>query len=267
MKYFVINLKSSLQRRKIMEDQLTKLRIPFEIFEAVKGTDLSEEEITGYYTPDYYKNRPAYFTPGLAGCTISHYLLYKKIVSEKIDIAIILEDDMILDKNFAAIANKLSTVITNHEAIMFFYQSYINIPLAASTVLPIDNKFNLYQVVSSFGIRSTGGYMITHETAKSLVEKLLPFSAYPDDWKSFYDRRIINGIRVVYPYVMTNSYEPTTISPYLKGGALFKKALSFLERHKIFPVYNFLKWRRKKYTAKTRQCIITNEIPTDLRKI
>lgn len=267
MKYFVINLKSSLQRRKIMGEQLNKLNIPFEIFEAVRGSDLAEEEIAGYYDGDYYNTRPDYFTPGLAGCTISHYLLYKKIVREKIDIAIILEDDMILHENFAATANKLSTIITNNEAILFFYQSYINIPLAASTVLPITNNFNLYQLVSTVGIRSTGGYMITYETAKSLAEKLPPFSSYPDDWKSFYDRKILNGIRVVYPFVMSNSYEPTTISPYLKGGFLFRKTLYLLERHKIFPIYNFLKWRRKQYTTKTRQCIITNEIPTDLRKI
>ncbi|MDB5198177.1 MAG: hypothetical protein JWO92_140 [Chitinophagaceae bacterium] len=266
MKYFVINLKSSLQRRKIMEDQLNKLNIPFEIFEAVKGMDLSEKEMAGYYEENYFRNRPGYFTPGAAGCAISHYLLYKKIVDEKIDVAIILEDDMILDKNFAEIADKVSAQIRNDEVILFFYQSYYKIPLAGSTVLPINKNFNLYQVVSAVALRSTGGYMIKYETAKSLLENLKPFSSFPDDWKSFYDRKIINGVRIVYPYVMTNSYEPTTISPYLKGGSLFRKTITFLEKHRIFPVYNFLKWRRKKYISRTRQCIITNEIPTDLRK-
>lgn len=249
-----------------MEDQLNKLNIPFEIFEAVKGSDLSEKEIAGYYNADYYNNRPDYFTPGLAGCTISHYFLYKKIVKEKIDVAIILEDDMILHESFPEIASKLSSIIRNDEAILFFYQSYYKIPLADSGVLPINHKFNLYQLVSTFALRSTGGYMIKYETAKCLAEKLMPFSAYPDDWKSFYDRKMLNGIRIVYPYIMTNSYEPTTISPYLKGGGLLRKAVAFFEKHKIFPVYHFLKWRRKRYTARTRQCIITNEIPTDLRK-
>lgn len=243
---------------------MKKLNIPYEIFEAVKGSDMSEEEIAGYYETEYYRNRPSYLTPGMAGCTISHYMLYKKIAAEKIDIAIILEDDMILDKSFPEVANKLSSLIRNDEVIMFFYQSYYKIRLATGTAVPVTHTFNLYQLVSTYGLRSTGGYMIKYEAAKSLSEKLMPFSAFPDDWKSFYDRKMLNGVRLVYPFVMTNSYEPTTISPFLKGGTL-RKAVTFMEEHKIFPVYHLLKWRRKRYTAKTRQCIITNELPTDLR--
>lgn len=248
-----------------MEDQLNKLNIPFEIFEAVKGTDLSEKEMAGYYDTEYFNNRPGYFTPGAAGCALSHYFIYKRIVDEKIDVAIILEDDMIPDKSFAGVANKLSGEIRSDEVILFFYQSYFKIALAASTSVRIDDKFNLYQVTSTHGLRSTGGYMIKYEAAKAMAEKLMPFSSFPDDWKSFHDRRILNGIRIVYPYVMTNSYEPTTISPYVKGGSFLRKTLTFLERKKIFPIYHFLKWRRKRYIEKTRQCIITNELPTDLR--
>lgn len=266
MRLFVINLKSSVQRKKIMESQLNKLVIPYEIFEAVKGSELSEEEISKYYNPDYFKNRPDYFTPGAAGCSISHYLLYKKIVAEKIDVAVILEDDMIFDKSFAECIEKLSGEIRSDEVILLFYQSYFNIPLAVSTVLPVTNKFNLYQLIASVYLRSTGGYMIKYETAKSLTENLMPFSSFPDDWKSFYDRKIINGIRIVYPYVLTNSYEPTTISPYAKGGGFLRKIVTLLERNKIFPVHNYLKWRRKKYVAKTRKCIITNDLPQDIRK-
>ena len=43
MRIFVINMKTSVKRRKIMEEQLKNLGLDFEIFEAVRGDSLSEE--------------------------------------------------------------------------------------------------------------------------------------------------------------------------------------------------------------------------------
>ncbi|MEO7045159.1 MAG: glycosyltransferase family 25 protein [Ferruginibacter sp.] len=264
MKIFVINLKSSVRRRKIMEKQLSMLDFPYEIFDAVKGSDVSEEEIKHYYDMDYYNNRPGYFTAGAVGCTLSHYFIYKKIVEEKIDVAIILEDDMILKKNFTNAIKKIADEIKDKEAILLFYQSYHKIKLANVSSIPLTEKFKLYQVVSIGSLRSTGGYIINNKTAQSMAEGLVPFSTFPDDWKSFYDRGFLNGVRVVFPFILDNSYEQTTISPLLKEG-LLKKTISFTEKNKIFPFYNILKWRRKLNFIKTRECFITNGTVIDHR--
>lgn len=266
MRIFVVNMKTSVKRRKMMEQQLNKLGLPFEVFEAVQGNSLSEQEIMSYYDSDFYASRPGYFTPGMAGCTISHYLLYKKIVEEKIETSLILEDDMELGNDLPVLLAKLASEIKSDEVIMLFYQSYFPITLSHSSAIPLNSKFNLYQVTATRGLRSTGGYIIHYEAAKSMLDQLVPFCAFPDDWKSFYDRKILNGIRLVYPFLMENTYEPTTISPNIKGGSLVKKLLPFVEKNKIFPLYQLLKWRRKIKIAQTRQCVITNELPVDLRK-
>ncbi len=266
MKIFVINLKTSLQRRKIMERQLNKLKLPFEFFDAVQGSALTQEEVMAYYDKDFYNTRPGYFTPGMAGCTLSHYFLYKKIVEENIKIALILEDDMQLNKDLPGMLEKLSAQIRNDEVIMLFYQSYFAINLCGPTASSLNNKYNLFQVADTKGLRSTGGYLITYEAAKSMAEKLLPFCAFPDDWKSFYDRKILNGVRVLYPFLLENTYQPTTISPNTKGGSIVKKIVPFVEAKKIFPVYQLLKWRRKIKIAQTRRCFIINELPVDFRE-
>jgi len=265
MKIFVINLKTSVQRRQIMEKQLAKLNIPYEFFEAVKGADVPQEDIPKYYNMEYYNARPSYFTPGLMGCTMSHYFLYKKIAEEKVDVAIILEDDMVLNANFEETVLSLSRQIRKDEAIMLFYQSYNEIKLSSATAMPVAKNYTLYQIANIDILRSTGGYMITCETAQAMAQKIRPFASYPDDWRSFYERKMLNGIRAVYPFVLDNSYEPTTISPHTKNAGLLKKVIAFSEANKIFPIYQLLKMRRKKYTASTRRCVIADIMPVDIR--
>lgn len=266
IKIFVINLKSSIERRRTMEKQLNRLGLSFEIFDAVNGADLSDDEITSYFDMNFYNNRPHYYTPGLSGCILSHYFLYKKIVDEKIHLALILEDDMVLDKSLPQLFEQLSKEIRNDEVIMLFYQSYFPINLSQNSKTPLNDRFNLYQIISTKGLRSTAGYLITFDAANSMLKGLRPFSAFPDDWKSFYDRNLLNGIRVVYPSLLSNTYQPTTISPNKKGGVIAKMILSLVERNKIFPFYQLLKWRRMRNIARSRQCFILNKPATDFRK-
>ena len=265
IKIFVINLETSVERRKIMERQLTKQQLDFEIFKAVRGSALSEEELLMFYDKEYLVNKPAWFTPGAAGCAISHYLLYKKIIDEKIDVALILEDDMQLPGNLAGLLQQLSTAIRGDEVIMLFYQSYAAINLSSQTARPMGGGTSLYQIIDINRLRSTGAYMINYNAAKRMVDSLLPFSAFPDDWKGFYERRILNGIRVVYPLVFQNTYEPTTISPNTKGGAFIKKAVQAVETYKVFPLYQILKNRRKKNILDSQRCFILDKPAQDFR--
>ncbi len=91
---------------------------------------MSEDEILTYYDKEYYNSRPNYFTPGAVGSALSHYFIYKRIVDEKIEVALILEDDMALQADLPELLVKASNAIRNDEVIMLFYQSYFSyIPL------------------------------------------------------------------------------------------------------------------------------------------
>ncbi|MEO6681931.1 MAG: glycosyltransferase family 25 protein [Ginsengibacter sp.] len=265
IKIFVINLKSSIERRKIMERQLNKLNLPFEIFDAINGASLTENEILSLYDSDYYNSRPTYYSSGMVGCTLTHYYIYKKIVEDNIQNAFILEDDMALNSDLPKVLNRLSEVIKKDEAIMLFYQSYSPIKLSIDSEVPLTDKYKLYQVSDLDGLISTAAYFIPYEVAQSMLNKMLPISNVPDDWKKFYDRNMLNGVRVVYPFLLQNTYQKTTINPTAKGGILFQKILYFAEDYRIFPIYHLLKRRRKKNTAKTRRCFVVNEPIKHLR--
>ncbi len=265
VKIFVLNLESSVERRKIMERQLTKQQLPFEIFQAVRGSALSELEMLSYYDKDYLANKPSWFTPGMAGCTISHYLLYKKIVEDKIDVALILEDDMQLPTNLGELLQHLYGQVKTDDVILLFYQSYADINLAKASAVPIGTGASIYQVIDINRLRSTGAYIISYQAAKRMMDALLPFTAFPDDWKGFYERGILNGVRVVHPIPFENTYEPTTISPNKKGGAFINKAVKAVERYKIFPFYQVLKSRRRKNIIQSQRCLILDKPAEDFR--
>ena len=265
IKIFVINLKSSIERRKMMESQLNKLNLSFEIFDAIHGASLTKEEIMDLYDLDYYNSRPAYYSLGMVGCTLTHYYIYKKIVEDKILNAFILEDDMALNIDLPEILNKLPDEIKKDEAIMLFYQSYSPIKLSKDSAVPLAGQYKLYQVADLNGLISTAAYFISYEAAQAMLNKILPISNVPDDWKKFYDRNMLNGVRVVYPFLLDNTYQKTTINPTTKGGLLFQKVLSFVEDYKVFPIYHLLKRRRKKNTARTRCCFIVDEPIKHLR--
>ena len=98
MKVFIINLKRDIEKRNKIKNRLDRLNINYEFFEAIDGINTKHNGIyTGWV--DSYHNR--YVTKGEVGCSLSHYYIWEKIITEKIETAIILEDDVdVLDNKF-----------------------------------------------------------------------------------------------------------------------------------------------------------------------
>ena len=101
---FVINLKTSTERKEHIQKQLSDIEYDFEFIEAVDGSLLSQTEL-GIYdkeaTLDNWTNRyNRELSKGEIGCIMSHLLVYKKMIDENIEEAIILEDDVTLKQGF-----------------------------------------------------------------------------------------------------------------------------------------------------------------------
>jgi glycosyl transferase, family 25 len=99
---FVINLKRSAERRYHTTKQLNDLDIPFQIIEAIDGTELSDQEIRnnpnyGIYKKGLYSR---YLLKEEIGCALSHFKVYNHMVAEKIELACILEDDNDFSRDF-----------------------------------------------------------------------------------------------------------------------------------------------------------------------
>lgn len=97
---FLINLKRSTIRFEQMDQQLKSLDIPYILFEAIDGHNLTEKHLEQYSSKHSFLLHNRDLLKGEIGCALSHIELYQKIVKENIPISIILEDDLIIKKEF-----------------------------------------------------------------------------------------------------------------------------------------------------------------------
>ena len=99
---FVISLSCSVERRKHSIEQLNRLGVSYQIFEAVDGNQISDYEL--FNNPEYglweMGSRTRHLNKGEIGCVLSHFKIYQKMVEEDIKVACILEDDAVLQSEF-----------------------------------------------------------------------------------------------------------------------------------------------------------------------
>lgn len=116
IKCYIINLERCPNKKENMINRLKYIYplIPYEIINAVDGRNINEEymKYNNYSILEEWKdpsnNRK--LTLGEIGCSLSHYNIYKTILKNKDEYAIILEDDAILVDNFY---DKINTIINN----------------------------------------------------------------------------------------------------------------------------------------------------------
>lgn len=93
-KVFLLNLDRSKDRLSSCIDEFTRLNVDFERIQAIYGADLKPKELQEVYShqlnvKSYHKD----LNVGEIGCYLSHRLAWQKIVEEKLDFAVIFEDD------------------------------------------------------------------------------------------------------------------------------------------------------------------------------
>lgn len=103
-KIFMINLERRPERLARMIESFNILGLEVENFTAIDGRELNEDEmkkigiefLEGYADP--YLNRP--MTLGEIGCFLSHFYIWEKMVTEKLEEVLILEDDIRFEPYF-----------------------------------------------------------------------------------------------------------------------------------------------------------------------
>jgi GR25 family glycosyltransferase involved in LPS biosynthesis len=159
-KIFIINLDKDIERYENCKKQLVKYNINnYERFPGIDGSKLTEKERKNV-TSDI-GNLIA--SPSMIGCGISHINLWKKIIREGIDKALILEDDFILKDNF---------IYKFDKAVKHAPENYDMIFLTDNLIHNKNIKFkdiNAYFYKQIF-ISQTLAYIITIEGAKKILE-------------------------------------------------------------------------------------------------
>jgi GR25 family glycosyltransferase involved in LPS biosynthesis len=122
MKIYIINLKRRLDRKKYMLNQLEEYGITnFEFIDAVDGDELTDFQIKKECNFKKMKRISRLLTKNEIACALSHQKVYKRIISENDNRAIILEDDTILSDTFNKIANLDGSIYKNIDIFFLHY--------------------------------------------------------------------------------------------------------------------------------------------------
>jgi len=107
VKIFVINLKRSPERLKKITHRLKELSLDFERIEAVDGATLNNFK-ESFNSKRFFYESGHKLVAGEAGCSQSHINIWQLIIARKLNYALVLEDDVLIDEDLSQLINNKS---------------------------------------------------------------------------------------------------------------------------------------------------------------
>lgn len=172
---FIVNLKRDKEKKEHMEELCVKHSLKCEFIEAVYGRDLQANEVDKVYNSKAsIKEINRELTRGELGCALSHLSIYKKMIDNEIENAIVFEDDIYLDDDFSIVVDSIQSFPENWELILLGY--YSNVTTESETVSSYRYKKQITKrhqtvrlVQQAYG---THGYIINLKGAKKLINQM-----------------------------------------------------------------------------------------------
>lgn len=244
-----------------MEKQLKRLALDYEFFPAVDGRRLTEQQMTEMCNMEVIKQWADLLTPGMIGCSLSHYNVYQRMIRDEINYAFILEDDTLLSDEVPLIIERVEEKMKNKELdvdqpILLYYQSKEVVKFGNKDSIALSNETAVYFPVDIWRPITTAAYVISIECAKRLVDLIYPIRYSPDSWAVYYRENAIGGIRCVLPLPVKSGIFKSDIGYSLNKP--LNRIVKYLERKNVFPVVQLLKRRRRKLAKRQNRFEIGN---------
>lgn len=203
IKTYVINLVKDQDRKVYMEELLSPYPyLDVEFIEAVYGKELDSTEIPIVFDSEKaYKRYGRYCDLGEIGCTLSHRKIYKKIVEQEIDYALILEDDI-------SIKGYLKNVLFPLDEYMKQKQTKI-VLLSGGYTYWMKKEYNGIKLAKVYDANYTHSYLINNYAAQVLLEEKVP-CIFADDWIYISKKNIL--IEAIYPHIIDQNRDGRFIS-------------------------------------------------------
>jgi len=173
MEIIVISLERALDRRILIKEQLDNLSLDYFILDAIDGEKLSIEEknkkihlLNGYRFGEIFK-------PGEIACTMSHIKAIKIAKENNLNNFIVLEDDVILAKDFLKRINILKKIVPKKWEHIYLSGIPNVEPPASNLVFP--------SILSSVFTQCTHSMMINSVAYNKIIDKLSLFETTTDD--------------------------------------------------------------------------------------
>jgi glycosyl transferase family 25 len=180
---FIISLTTATARRASCKAAMDRLGLEFEFFDAVRGSDLSQEQIARAYDAD--KNAKVFKRPlskPEIGCYLSHHALWDRIGKSRDAGAIVLEDDFDADGALPALLGEICRLDLSNCMVKLHSEKKV----AGASLVALAGGRRLLAPTKTPGM--TLGYVIERQAAARLAGKTLPFGRPVDmDLKHWWD--------------------------------------------------------------------------------
>lgn len=227
MKAYIINLKTSIERKQYIEQLLS----PYQDFmnvhfvEAVDGRGLSEKQLSEIWNQkETYKTYGRYMKGGEIGCALSHRKCYEEILNNGDDVALILEDDVKF-QNVDVRSKVLSVekfVRTNRPVVVLLSGDYW-----FTLIRQIDNNICLANIREAMGAIA---YVVNQSAAKILLSADKEFLA--DDWYNLKKGGL--ALYALHPHFVDTTDLGTEISVDGYAGTIRKNLSLFRKCHSYY---------------------------------
>lgn len=240
MKIFLINLDRSPDRLQYMSAQFNRLNLPFERVAAVDGRTLDMEKLDAFADRARVEEWKELLTPNAIGASLSHYQIYKKMVDENIEMALILEDDIELGNNLPTVLQEIEAHGLNNQDVFLVYIHGQKKFFSSQGKMEIAAGYSFYRPLSVWGTYSAGGYILKKDVARRLAQHVFPVSTTADSWGTFHRDGVIGGLWTLFPLITKSANFGSDI-----GYSKLNKIIRFLEKVPFLP-FNliFTKFRR-----------------------
>jgi glycosyl transferase family 25 len=262
MKTYIINLEHSAQRREHIVAEVDRIGLEYEIVKAVDGSQLSSQDFDKLCDMETVRKFPQWLSPGMIGASLSHRLVYSRIIENNDRAALVIEDDAILPDSLAEIVAGISSVIMPNEVILLYYSSFEPLQLSTVNAARVAEKHTIMYPMFLKGVVGAVCYVITNQAAKNMVDGVMPIAAAPDSWIDFTAKGMFDSIRCVYPMDVGHLGVKSVINATAQGKAR-RWLTEFVERNKIPIFYEFL-IRIRKNQVLPRTSFTTTDLQSPL---
>lgn len=236
VKAYVINLPRSTSRRASMAGQLERMSLPYEFVEAVDGHALTPSERAGLVDEAAVARYPGWLTPGTIGCALSHRRAYERIFDSKEDVALVLEDDVVLPATISETVTELVPHMYGSEIVLLYYRNFGVCDFSASDAIELEAGAKLAYPLDVNQPLTASAYLITREACRKLIEAIVPVRVAADKWKHFYELGAIESLRCVIPRPVAVRKDFKSTIDYTGQESVRMRATGFITRNRIPPL-------------------------------
>ncbi len=166
---FVINMVKDTERRAAMEARLDTLQLPYAFFPAVDGRAAGGVNSPFYDGPRRRRVFGRDMLPGEIGCLLSHRTIFEKMVEDNIPCAVVLEDDVVFEKDFPDVLRALLSTPVKWDVIRFLGSAKIY-KRGCRKIAPLTGRYWLARLPTAPG--GAHGYLMTRHAAQVMLKHM-----------------------------------------------------------------------------------------------